>query len=128
MLLAFNQNIPQSRAISLGETERYLAYLRKIIKRVRLDHPTLPDTVTLQLSVKTCNNTTASERFVITLLVSSDMPRMPVHPQKHRNQREQLIMLHTVRGLMTKTTANMMLRTVLNRKSALTYPLRSQNR
>lgn len=100
---------------SLGETERYHAYLRHIFEKARAEHPNLSTEVILQLATKACNDTAGPSGLVPTLLVFGVMPRLPIHPKELPSQKERMETLHQSRIEMAKVIARARLRTAMNK-------------
>lgn len=103
---------------SLGETERYHAFLRNIFERVRHEHPNMNQSLILQVAIKACNDTAGPAGNVPTLLVFGVIPRMPIHPEELPAQRDRMNALHRARNHMT----NLMARSKLIKASKLRVP------
>lgn len=90
---------------SLGEEERYHAYLRNIYERVHHEHPDMDPKTILKLANKACNDTAGPSGLVPTLLVFGSIPRMPIHPEDLPNQRARMSALHKARSHMSELMA-----------------------
>lgn len=79
---------------SLGEVERYHAYLRHIYEKVRVEHPNMPIGILFQLAVKGSNDTAGPSGLLPALLAIDVMPQFPLHPLELSVQKERIDVLN----------------------------------
>lgn len=99
---------------SLGETERYHAFLRNVYERVHHEHTDMKPKMLLKLTVKACNDVAGPSGLVPTLLVFGSIPRMPIHPEELPTQRARMTALHKARAQMTDLMAKSRLSKAIN--------------
>lgn len=99
---------------SLGETERYHAFLRSVYDRARYEHPDMAPAMLLKLVVKACNDTAGPSGLAPTVLVFGVIPRLPIHPEDLPSQRARMAALHKARQRMSEITAKVRLSKALH--------------
>lgn len=83
---------------SLGAGERYHAFMRQLLLRVRAAHPTVDREHALSLADWTMNQTAGTHGLVPSLLVFGELPRLPVAPSALPSQQERMMAVHTARA------------------------------
>eukprot|EP00171_Calliarthron_tuberculosum_P003183 IDg3183t1 len=100
---------------ALGAGEKYHEFLRRIYRKVRLEHPKIAKEDCLSLSVHAMNNTAGPDGLAPTLLVFEVVPPLPLRFSDLPDQRDRMKILHKARAEMTKVIATSRIRTALNR-------------
>lgn len=90
---------------SVGETERYHAYLQNIFDHFQHERPSPSEIVGFQLAVNASNGTAGQSRFISTLLVFEVVLRIPTYPQELSSLHKRLKILHNAYARMTKIMA-----------------------
>eukprot|EP00180_Rhodochaete_pulchella_P004379 Plantae.Rhodophyta-Rhodochaete_pulchella.ctg82124.p1 GENE.Plantae.Rhodophyta-Rhodochaete_pulchella.ctg82124~~Plantae.Rhodophyta-Rhodochaete_pulchella.ctg82124.p1 ORF type:complete len:108 (-),score=12.91 Plantae.Rhodophyta-Rhodochaete_pulchella.ctg82124:65-388(-) len=67
----------------MGLVERFHGPLRRIMKKVRFDVPTLPEELILSIATKYMNDLAGPDGYVPTLLVFGTMPSLPTGRNDH---------------------------------------------
>ena len=99
---------------ALGTGERYHAFLRRIYRRVRKEHPLVLPPGALSLAVAAMNQTAGPRGLVPTLLVFGVLPRTPTTPLPLPAQRERMAAAVTAREEMRTAVAKARVASALN--------------
>lgn len=75
---------------SIGVGERNDGPLRRVYRKVTTEHPRIDQSVSLRISVKSCNDTLGHHGLMPTLLVFGELPALPLVDQKNLNQKERM--------------------------------------
>lgn len=102
---------------SLGSDETYHALMRRVYCKTRAEHPTVPEDVSLALTVKAINSTVGPDGLCPQLLVFGILPRPPgISPNELPAQKERFRALRTARDeyekLVSKELVNRGLRSI----------------
>eukprot|EP00171_Calliarthron_tuberculosum_P006057 IDg6057t1 len=108
-----DSGIESHNTISVGE--KYHDFLRRIYRKVRIEHSKVAKEECLSLAVHAMNNNAGPQGLVPTLLVFGVVPQMPLGFSDHPEQRERMKALHKARSEMAKAVAASRICAALNR-------------
>ena len=94
---------------ALRAGERYHAFLRQIVRKVKVDYKELPLEYTLSFAVHAMNNTAGSNGLSPTLLLFGVVPRIPIVPSQLPDQRRRMKAWKTARTEIMKHIAKVRL-------------------
>jgi hypothetical protein len=92
---------------SLFVVERYYGPLRRIYRKIRSEHPTIPQSLARSLSFKAVNDFTGPAGLVSSLLVFGIVSRLPLCNQCLPNQCERMTALASARSEMETIVAGL---------------------
>lgn len=99
---------------ALGVGERYHAFLRAIYRKVRAEHPGVPQEAALSIAVAAMNQTAGPRGLVPTLLVFGVIPRTPVTTRLLPDQSNRMEAMVKARNEMQALVAKTRLRVALS--------------
>ena len=107
------QVVPVESSNSMGVGERYHDPLRRIYRKIEMEHPRHPKEIILALANKAMNDTMGPEGLVPSLLVFGVIPRVSAATSELPEHAVRLSMMQTARDEMESITARLRLKTVL---------------
>ena len=100
---------------ALGVGEKYHDFLRRIFRKVRSEHPSIPAEDCLSLAVSAMSNTAGPNGLVPILLVFGVVPQLPFGFSDLPEQRERMKAMKEACDAMVTAVSSSRIRTALNR-------------
>jgi hypothetical protein len=107
----------------LGTGERFHGPLRKIIGKLKLDHPLVLDAVRLAMAVHAMNITAGPEGIVPSLLVFGKLPKVPHVDSVPPNKADRLVEMHAARAAYEQILAQRRIAAALSKRPPPTSSL-----